>query len=62
MSNPQKRSNQQRWGDLQPSKTMLFWSCAGSHMVGFTRAVAAISESPAPVDGGFASCRSILYA
>ena len=31
---------QQRWDDLQPSKTMLFWSCAGSVVValvvGFT--------------------------
>lgn len=30
MSDQQKRSIQQRWNDLQPSKTMLFWSCAGS--------------------------------
>ena len=40
MANQQKRSIQQRWGDLQPSKTMLFWSCAGSVVValvvGFT--------------------------
>ena len=33
MTNPQKRSIQQRWSDLQPSKTMLFWSCAGSVVV-----------------------------
>jgi hypothetical protein len=36
----QKRSIQQRWDELQPSKTMLFWSCAGSVavalVVGFT--------------------------
>jgi hypothetical protein len=34
------RSIQQRWNDLQPTKTMLFWSCAGSVVaalvVGFT--------------------------
>jgi len=40
MAIQQKRSIQQRWGDLQPSKTMLFWSCAGSVVValvvGFT--------------------------
>jgi hypothetical protein len=40
MTDPQKRSIQQRWSDLQPSKTMLFWSCAGSVAValvlGFT--------------------------
>ena len=40
MADQQKRSIQQRWGDLQPSKTMLFWSCAGSVavalVVGFT--------------------------
>ena len=40
MAHQQKRSIQQRWGDLQPSKTMLFWSCAGSVVValvvGFT--------------------------
>jgi hypothetical protein len=40
MANQQKRSIQQRWHDLQPSKTMLFWSCAGSVVValvvGFT--------------------------
>ena len=40
MADQQKRSIQQRWSDLQPSKTMLFWSCAGSVVValvvGFT--------------------------
>jgi hypothetical protein len=40
MTNPQKRSIQQRWNDLQPSKTMLVWSCLGSVVValivGFT--------------------------
>ena len=40
MADQQKRSLQQRWNDLQPSKTMLFWSCAGSVVValivGFT--------------------------
>ena len=40
MKDQQKRSIQQRWNDLQPSKTMLFWSCAGSVavalVVGFT--------------------------
>jgi hypothetical protein len=40
MTNPQKRSMQQRWNDLQPSKTMLVWSCLGSVVValivGFT--------------------------
>ena len=40
MTNQHKRSIQQRWSDLQPSKTMLFWSCAGSVVValvvGFT--------------------------
>jgi hypothetical protein len=40
MTDQQKRSIQQRWSDLQPSKTMLFWSCAGSVavalVVGFT--------------------------
>ncbi len=40
MANQQKRSIQQRWDDLQPSKTMLFWSCLGSVVValivGFT--------------------------
>ena len=40
MTDQQKRSIQQRWADLQPSKTMLFWSCAGSVVValvvGFT--------------------------
>jgi hypothetical protein len=40
MTDPKKRSIQQRWNDLQPSKTMLFWSCAGSVVaalvVGFT--------------------------
>jgi hypothetical protein len=36
----QKRSIRQRWDDLQPSKTMLVWSCVGSVVaalvVGFT--------------------------
>ncbi|HSA81924.1 MAG TPA: hypothetical protein VLE23_14000 [Geminicoccaceae bacterium] len=40
MADQQKRSIQQRWSDLQPTKTMLFWSCAGSVavalVVGFT--------------------------
>ena len=40
MADQRKRSIQQRWDDLQPSKTMLFWSCAGSVVValvvGFT--------------------------
>jgi hypothetical protein len=40
MTEQRKRSIQQRWHDLQPSKTMLFWSCAGSVVValvvGFT--------------------------
>jgi hypothetical protein len=40
MIDQQKRSMKQRWTDLQPSKTMLFWSCAGSVVValvvGFT--------------------------
>jgi hypothetical protein len=40
MTDQQKRSIQQRWNDLQPSKTMLVWSCAGSVavalVVGFT--------------------------
>ena len=40
MTNQQNKSIQQRWNDLQPSKTMLFWSCAGSVavalLVGFT--------------------------
>jgi len=40
MVDQQKRSIQQRWTDLQPSKTMLVWSCAGSVVValvvGFT--------------------------
>jgi hypothetical protein len=40
MANPQKRSIQQRWNELQPSKTMLVWSCLGSVVValvvGFT--------------------------
>jgi hypothetical protein len=40
MTDQQKRSIQQRWSDLQPSKTMLFWSCSGSVavalVVGFT--------------------------
>ena len=33
MANPQKRSIQQRWNELQPSKTMLVWSCLGSVVV-----------------------------
>jgi hypothetical protein len=40
MTDQQKRSIQQRWSDLQPSKTMLFWSCVASVavalVVGFT--------------------------
>jgi hypothetical protein len=40
MADQKKRSIQQRWDELQPSKTMLFWSCAGSVVValvvGFT--------------------------
>jgi hypothetical protein len=40
MANQQKRSIRQRWDDLQPSKTMLVWSCVGSVVValvvGFT--------------------------
>ena len=40
MANPQKRSIQQRWNELQPSKTMLVWACLGSGVValvvGFT--------------------------
>jgi hypothetical protein len=40
MANQQKRSIQQRWNELQPSKTMLVWSCLGSVVValivGFT--------------------------
>jgi isocitrate lyase len=40
MRNEKSKSMQQRWNDLQPSKTMLFWSCAGSVVaalvVGFT--------------------------
>jgi hypothetical protein len=40
MTDRQKRSIQQRWNDLQPTKTMLFWSCLGSVVValivGFT--------------------------
>jgi hypothetical protein len=40
MATQQKRSIQQRWSDLQPSKTMLVWSCLGSVVValvvGFT--------------------------
>ena len=40
MANPQTRSIQQRWNELQPSKTMLVWSCLGSVVValvvGFT--------------------------
>jgi hypothetical protein len=33
MADQRKRSIQQRWHDLQPSKTMLFWSCVGSVVV-----------------------------
>jgi len=40
MADQQKKSIGQRWNDLQPSKTMLVWSCAGSVVValvvGFT--------------------------
>lgn len=40
MTEQKKKSVQQRWHDLQPTKTMLFWSCAGSVavalIVGFT--------------------------
>ena len=40
MTGQKKSSIQQRWNDLQPSKTMLFWSCASSVVValvvGFT--------------------------
>jgi hypothetical protein len=40
MAEQKKRSLQQRWNDLQPSKTMLVWSCLGSVVValvvGFT--------------------------
>jgi hypothetical protein len=40
MADQQKRSITQRWDGLQPSKVMLFWSCAGSVavalVVGFT--------------------------
>jgi hypothetical protein len=40
MPEQQKKSFQQRWDDLQPSKTMLVWSCVGSVAValiaGFT--------------------------
>ncbi len=40
MADPQKKSIRQRWDDLQPSKTMLVWSCIGSVVValvvGFT--------------------------
>jgi hypothetical protein len=40
MKDQKSRSLQQRWNDLQPTKTMLFWSCAGSVVaalvVGFT--------------------------
>jgi hypothetical protein len=40
MSQAQKKSLRQRWDDLQPSKTMLVWSCAASIavalIVGFT--------------------------
>jgi hypothetical protein len=40
MADQKTRSFRQRWDDLQPSKTMLFWSCAGSVVValvvGFT--------------------------
>lgn len=40
MADQSKRSIQQRWNDLQPTKTMLLWSCVGSAavavVVGFT--------------------------
>ena len=40
MPEQQKKSFQRRWDDLQPSKTMLVWSCIGSVavalIVGFT--------------------------
>jgi len=40
MADQHKKSLKQRWDDLQPSKTMLVWSCAGSVVValvvGFT--------------------------
>jgi hypothetical protein len=40
VSDQRSRSIQQRWNDLQPTKTMLFWSCIGSVaaalVVGFT--------------------------
>ena len=40
MSDHNKKSLGRRWSDLQPSKTMLVWSCAGSValalVVGFT--------------------------
>jgi hypothetical protein len=40
MADQQKRSIGQRWDNLQPSKTMLVWSCAGcvvvALVVGFT--------------------------
>ena len=40
MTDLKKKSLQQRWDDLQPSKTMLVWSCLGSVavalIVGFT--------------------------
>src|SRR5919106_2565336 len=40
MPEQKKKSVQQRWDDLQPSKSMLFWSCAGSVavalIIGFT--------------------------
>jgi hypothetical protein len=40
MLDQKKKSLRQRWDDLQPSKTMLVWSCAGSVAValilGFT--------------------------
>jgi hypothetical protein len=40
MENQRKKSLQQRWDGLQPSKTMLVWSCIGSVavalIVGFT--------------------------
>jgi len=40
MADQHKKSIKQRWDDLQPSKTMLVWSCAGSVVValvvGFT--------------------------
>jgi hypothetical protein len=40
MTDPGRRTFQRRWDDLQPSKTMLVWSCIGSVavalIVGFT--------------------------